>query len=277
MRRHAERQGLARDAALVAEFTRLLPALLRTPLDTDSAVDPLPGIPKGFALAQLTNRDRLDELRFDLRLGAGVDYQRSRRRDDANAPVVGSNAIDGCVDLVGVKKALDAALQADEPALAPVRGWVEHHLQRARDGQSIFTQIAGILTGSIDLVFRVRGAHGGDDRYFLADYKTNKIAASESGHYASAWLDWKMATTGYPLQALLYSVALHRHLRLRLGDRYDYDRHFGGTLYLFVRGMAGPQTPRDPRTGRSLGVFAHRWSRDTIETMDTALSPGANP
>ena len=46
----------------------------------------------------------------------------------------------------------------------------------------------------------------------------------------------------YPLQALLYSVALHRLLRWRQPG-YDPDRHLGGVLYLFVRGMAGPQTP----------------------------------
>jgi exodeoxyribonuclease V beta subunit len=80
-----------------------------------------------------------------------------------------------------------------------------------------------------------------------------------------------MATTGYPLQALLYTLALHRHLRLRLGPRYDYDRQVGGYLYLFLRGMAGPDTPRCEETGRCLGVFAHRWSRQTIERLDAAL------
>ena len=46
----------------------------------------------------------------------------------------------------------------------------------------------------------------------------------------------------YPLQALLYSVALHRYLRWRLAG-YDPARHLGPVQYHFVRGMAGPQTP----------------------------------
>ena len=46
-----------------------------------------------------------------------------------------------------------------------------------------------------------------------------------------------MAAAHYPLQALLYSVALHRYLRWRQPD-YDPDRHLGGVLYLFVRGMS---------------------------------------
>ena len=46
----------------------------------------------------------------------------------------------------------------------------------------------------------------------------------------------------YPLQAHLYLVALHRHLRWRLPD-YDPDRHLGGYVYCFLRGMPGPEQP----------------------------------
>ena len=52
--------------------------------------------------------------------------------------------------------------------------------------------------------------------------------------------DGARATTA--LQALLYTVALHRYLRWRL-PRYDPERHLGGVLYLFLRGMIGPDTP----------------------------------
>mgnify|MGYP003851460503 CR=1 FL=1 len=86
---------------------------------------------------------------------------------------------------------------------------------------------------------------------------------------------WKLnLVKKFAFQMLLYTVALHRHLRLRMRDRYDYDQHIGGYLYLFVRGMAGPDTPRCAVTGRCLGVFAHRWSKRTIELMDDALSGG---
>jgi exodeoxyribonuclease V beta subunit len=51
-----------------------------------------------------------------------------------------------------------------------------------------------------------------------------------------------MIDAHYPLQALLYGVALHRFLRWRLPD-YTPERHLGGTLYLFLRGMCGPATP----------------------------------
>jgi exodeoxyribonuclease V beta subunit len=47
-----------------------------------------------------------------------------------------------------------------------------------------------------------------------------------------------MRQAHYPLQALLYYVALHRFLRWRQ-PAYDPDRHLGGALYLFLRGMCG--------------------------------------
>ncbi len=51
-----------------------------------------------------------------------------------------------------------------------------------------------------------------------------------------------MIDAHYPLQLLLYSVALHRFLRWRQPG-YDPDLHLGGGLYLFVRGMVGADTP----------------------------------
>jgi exodeoxyribonuclease V beta subunit len=62
-----------------------------------------------------------------------------------------------------------------------------------------------------------------------------------------------MLHSDYPLQALLYSVVLHRYLRWRL-PAYDPDRHLGGVLYLYLRGMCGPATPL--RDGHPAGVFS---------------------
>jgi len=64
-----------------------------------------------------------------------------------------------------------------------------------------------------------------------------------------------MAEHHYPLQALLYSVALHRYLRWRVPG-YDPARHLGGVAYLFVRGMAGKGTPVS--RGNPYGVFNWR-------------------
>jgi exodeoxyribonuclease V beta subunit len=47
-----------------------------------------------------------------------------------------------------------------------------------------------------------------------------------------------MLDAHYPLQALLYCVALHRYLRWRQRD-YDPATSLGGVRYLFLRGMVG--------------------------------------
>jgi exodeoxyribonuclease V beta subunit len=44
----------------------------------------------------------------------------------------------------------------------------------------------------------------------------------------------------YDVQAALYLLALHRLLRARLGAAYRPAQHLGGTLFLFLRGVAGP-------------------------------------
>lgn len=48
-----------------------------------------------------------------------------------------------------------------------------------------------------------------------------------------------MAANHYPLQAHLYLVALHRYLRWRLPG-YEPERHLGGYVYVFLRGVPGP-------------------------------------
>lgn len=48
----------------------------------------------------------------------------------------------------------------------------------------------------------------------------------------------EMIRTHYPLQAILYCVALHRFLGQRVSG-YRPELHLGGVGYLFVRGLAG--------------------------------------
>lgn len=116
----------------------------------------------------------------------------------------------------------------------------------------------GFLTGSIDAIYRLDG-HSPTERFLIADYKTNWLAPADEpltlGHYTRAAMAEAMLASHYPLQALLYTVALHRFLRLRLAG-YDPDRHLAGVVYLFVRGMGGPDVPTD--AGHPLGVFSWR-------------------
>jgi exodeoxyribonuclease V beta subunit len=62
-----------------------------------------------------------------------------------------------------------------------------------------------------------------------------------------------MIEAHYPLQALLYNVALHRYLRWR-HPGYDPAAQLGGALYLFTRGMSGPDVLC--ADGSAPGVFA---------------------
>jgi exodeoxyribonuclease V beta subunit len=87
----------------------------------------------------------------------------------------------------------------------------------------------GLITGVIDLVFQFEG------RYYLADYKSN-LLGGELGDYTPGKLDQAMLDRRYDLQSLIYALALHRLLAQRLPD-YNYQQHFGGSYYLFLRAM----------------------------------------
>jgi len=118
-----------------------------------------------------------------------------------------------------------------------------------------FDAVEGVLKGYIDLVFE----HAG--RFYLADYKSNWLGQS-AADYAPAALRAAMAEHRYDLQYLVYTVALHRYLRLRV-PAYDYDRHFGGVYYLFLRGMA-------PGQGRA-GIFFDRPDASLVRALEAAL------
>jgi exodeoxyribonuclease V beta subunit len=80
-----------------------------------------------------------------------------------------------------------------------------------------------------------------------------------------------MMAAHYPLQLLLYCVALHRFLCWRQPG-YDPARHLGGGLYLFVRGMCGPDTP--VVDGARCGVMAWR-PPDALVVELSALLAGS--
>lgn len=105
----------------------------------------------------------------------------------------------------------------------------------------------GMFKGFIDLVFEHQG------RYYVADYKSNWLG-SDDGAYTRETMEVAIASHRYDLQYVLYVLALHRQLRLRLPD-YDYDRHLGGALYLFLR---APQQ----------GAYLARPPRELIERLD---------
>jgi exodeoxyribonuclease V beta subunit len=111
-------------------------------------------------------------------------------------------------------------------------------------------QLNGMLRGFIDLV----AEH--DGRYWVIDYKSNWLGPDD-GAYGAQALCQEVVARRYELQYALYLLALHRLLKLRVPD-YDYDRHVGGALCLFLRGSRA----------EGAGVHAERPPRALIEALD---------
>jgi exodeoxyribonuclease V beta subunit len=197
----------------------------------------------GLRLREVACADRLDELDFEL-------------------PLAGGDAPTGELVLDAIGRLLAGYLPADDPLAGYAERLADPLLRRT---------IRGFMTGSIDLVVRA------GDRFTLVDYKTNRLAAPgeelTAWHHRPAALAAEMGRAHYGLQALLYTVALHRYLRWRL-PAYDPDRRLGGVRYLFLRGMTGPDTP--VVDGTPCGVFAWRPSGTLVAALSDVLDRGAS-
>ena len=149
---------------------------------------------------------------------------------------------------------------------APLHDWAT----RLAEGE-IPVSLDGHLTGSIDLVLRVRD-DAGAARYVVVDYKTNRLGergqVPRHDDYRPDRLEVAMTEHHYPLQALLYSVALHRYLRWRVPG-YDPARELGGSAYLFLRGMTGAQVHTEG--GVPHGVFAWQTPPELVTELSDLL------
>ena len=222
----------------------------------DSPLGPLAG---DTTLRRIALRDRLCEMEFELPLSGG-DV-----RDYPTAPVT----------LGDVAPLLRAHLPEGDPLL----GYSDALAAPGLGGQDL----RGYLTGSVDVVLRVPSGEG--SRYLVVDYKTNWLGGfpGEGGppltsdDYRPEALREAMGHSDYPLQALLYAVVLHRFLRWRQPG-YDPAVHLGGVLYLYLRGMCGPQTP--VVDGHPCGVFSWHPPVALVEALSDLLdgvAPGGAP
>ncbi len=224
-------------AALRDQVARLLPAYGVEPqwgealcgANTDVLDTPLTAEAPALTLRQIPTDRRLNELEFAFPVALGPD--------EAPAGTVTA------AHLAGVFAAHGSPWLAGDYA------------ERVR--RLSFGPLAGYLKGFIDLVF----AH--DERWYVVDYKTNDLG-SRAADYRLPQLLAEMQRHHYALQYHLYAVALHRYLRRRLAG-YDYARHFGGVLYLFVRGMA-------PQHETGCGVFFDRPAPALIGALSDVLA-----
>lgn len=116
--------------------------------------------------------------------------------------------------------------------------------------------LRGLMNGKIDLVFE----HAG--RFHVLDWKGNWLG-DQLGDYAPAALPAAMDIHHYRLQALLYTVALHRYLRTRMGAAYRPEEHLGGPIYLFLRAVG---------LAPGAGVWTQSFSPALIASVDAALA-----
>ncbi len=194
---------------------------------------PLGPLADDLDLATVLRDRQWKELDFEIPIGGGDD------------PVPALARLGDVADL------LDAHLEHDDP----IRPFAERLRSPALADQSL----RGYLIGSIDLALRLPSG-----RFLVVDHKTNWLGPNDTdltiAGYRPDALAEAMNSGTYPLQSLLYAVVLHRVLRWRLKD-YSPERHLGGVLYLYLRGMVGPDAPRHDTAvldGVPYGVFSWR-------------------
>jgi exodeoxyribonuclease V beta subunit len=198
-------------------------------------------------LAQLGAHNQLCELDFEFPLAGGEGHP---------SPEI----LPRKIWLGELADLLDSHLPPDDP--------IRPYAHRLRTPGLAHQLLLGYLSGSIDVVLRLPS-----NRFLVVDYKTNQVgdqlAPMWVTNYAPDQLAEAMTHSDYPLQALLYNVVLHRFLRWRLPD-YDPAKHLGGVLYLYLRGMAGADTPT--AEGHPCGVFSWQPPAALVMAMSNWLA-----
>lgn len=116
-------------------------------------------------------------------------------------------------------------------------------------------EMQGYLTGFVDLICEI------DGKYYIFDYKTNYLGDLMENYRPQALVS-AMAEHNYGLQYWIYTLVLHRHLKNLLPD-YNYNHHFGGVMYLFVRGMS----PDEP----GYGVFSALPDEEKLDDLNRLI------
>ena len=239
VREAAQALGSEVDPAALAEA---LEATLTSPLGEHF---PYPN------LAALPGSRRLSELAFEL-------------------PLSGGDRPQGNVELGGVADLLEDALSPDDPLAG--------YPSKLRD-PGLTSHLRGYLTGSIDLVAALDdpdGEQGTPAGFAVVDYKTDRLGLPgrplTANDYRPEVLAAAMCHGHYPLQGLLYAVALHRYLRWRLPRAPEPDS-VRSITYLFLRGMVGPDTPIVD--GTPCGVFSWRPPAGLVPALSDLLDRGS--
>jgi exodeoxyribonuclease V beta subunit len=181
--------------------------------------------------------------RLDAALAAPLGLQQAPLRALADVPIQDQRAelgFDFALPEIALADLAGACARYGEPELVPASS----------------RRVAGLMSGKIDLVFRV------DGRFHVLDYKGNWLGERLS-YYVGEHLNAAMDHSQYRFQALLYTLALDRYLQQRLQDRYVREQQLGECVYLFLR--AAGLAP-------AAGVWRQRFAPGLIEDAQAALA-----
>jgi exodeoxyribonuclease V beta subunit len=142
-------------------------------------------------------------------------------------------------------------------AIEPGNAFAEY--LTGKEVSTSFSKEQMFFKGFIDLIFRR------ENKYYILDWKSNLLGGNQESFSNDLLLE-EMKHADYLLQYHLYTIALHRFLSQSKLEDYDYDLHFGGVYYLFIRGMSQNRNQDD-------GIFFDRPSKKVIETIDQFLTP----
>ena len=228
--------------SIVNEMTRLVdkyasgPSLLSSRRDLIdglvlAAQTPLGPLMGGASLATIPSRDRLPELSFEMGL--------AHLSKDVRVKQIGDVLLE--------------MLPSNDPLF---------HYAQLLSSEQFNIPLAGLINGSIDAVLRVKNADG-VEKLFITDYKSNRLDEEDDVQLIDAYhpsrLVHAMEHHHYPLQAILYGVAVHRFLRWKAPAVSSNDA-IGGVAYFFLRGMVNDPTFVDDQ-GCPYGVF--QWTAPT--------------
>jgi exodeoxyribonuclease V beta subunit len=124
-----------------------------------------------------------------------------------------------------------------------------------REIKTTLGAVKGMMNGFVDLFFEHNG------KYYILDWKSNFLGDQDE-NYAPENLVQAMNESNYHLQYLLYAVAVDKFLRSRLGNDYNFEAHFGGVVYVFLRGV---------RPEKKHGFFVQKVKKKELDQLRGVL------
>jgi exodeoxyribonuclease V beta subunit len=115
-------------------------------------------------------------------------------------------------------------------------------------------KIQGFMSGFIDLLFEHEG------KYYILDWKSNYLGHSVE-NYTPKELGKAVIKSNYHMQYYIYSVATKLYLQ-NIIDDFDYNKHFGGVIYVYTRGC---------RADKNTGIFYTMPDKSRVDDLEKLM------